>query len=105
MSHRGQYYHYFYNIYIAPLPSPVYQESKDIIYVDDITQIIIPPYRNKWDIINRTQHEIARIKRFEKEWKINTNTYKFQIFPIAQRNSPPTTIATTLKNTRPQERF
>ena len=57
-----------YNIYIAPLPPPIYQESSDIIYADDVTQIIIFPYRSKRDIINRTEQEIARINRFEKEW-------------------------------------
>ena len=40
-----------YNIYIALLPPPIYQECKDIIYADDITQNVISPYKNKRDIV------------------------------------------------------
>ena len=84
-----------YNVFIAPLPSPIYQESSDIVYTDDVTQIIISQYRSKHDLINRTRHEIARINRFEKAWKIKTNTNKFQKLPIAQKNSPPITKEST----------
>jgi hypothetical protein len=77
-----------YNLYIAPLPPPG-EGCLDIIYADDITQLIICPYKNKENLIRHTKHEIERINNFERNWKIKTNPNKFQVITIAQISSPP----------------
>ena len=77
-----------YNIYIAPLPQPLRHHIHDIIYADDITQIITSPFIKETTYQRTNEREIERINTFEAQWKIKINMAKFTIIPIVQRNSP-----------------
>ena len=79
-----------YNIYNADLPAPT-TFSDHIIYADDITQIIQYPTRSKFLHIY-TQKAIENINKFERKWKIKTNTSKFKILPLFHQPTTPITI-------------
>ncbi len=56
----------------------------DIMYADDVTQIITAPTKFKDMTKLKVETVINRINRYEKIWKIKTNENKFKILPISQ---------------------
>ncbi len=56
----------------------------DILYADDITQVITSPSKSKNMMKLKVEREIERINRYEKQWKIKTSQDKFKLIPIAQ---------------------
>lgn len=56
----------------------------DIMYADDITQIITSPSKSKSMMKLKVEREIKRINNFEYKWKIKTSENKFKIIPLAQ---------------------
>ena len=73
-------------IYTNDLP-PAGPGCLDILYADDITQIITTQSKSKNMMKLKVEREIERINRFEKKWKIKTNQDKFKLIPIAQRKT------------------
>ena len=69
-----------FNLYTSDLPPPQ-NDNEQIIYADDITQIIKHKGSENW-LVQETQKEIENINAYEKIWKIRTNKDKFQIIPI-----------------------
>ena len=67
--------------------------SDYIAYADDITQTIRykGPGKHK-TLAKKTKSAIQKINRFEKKWKIKTNTNKFKIIPISRRLTDPINI-------------
>ena len=80
-----------YTIYTADTPIPS-QGCTYIQYADDITQIITYPGKSKAFMANKIQREIMKINKYEKQWKIMTNTNKFKIIPLAVRKTKPINI-------------
>ena len=70
-----------FNYYTHDIPDPISLYSENVIYADDVTQII--SHRNEKYLAKQTEREIISINKFENKWKINTNTNKFQIIPIS----------------------
>jgi len=59
-----------YNIFISDIPAPRRPHSRDIIYADDVSQIVAaPPKLIKCFV----ETEIKRINLYEKRWKIRSN--------------------------------
>ncbi len=56
----------------------------DILYADDITQLITSQSKQKNMMKVKVEREIERINRYERKWKIKTNPDKFKIIPITQ---------------------
>ncbi len=56
----------------------------DIVYADDITQVITSPSKSKSMMKLKVEREIERINRYEKQWKIKTSQDKFKLIPIGQ---------------------
>ena len=78
-------------IYTSDLP-PSGPNATDIIFADDITQII-ENYRNdRTQLARETEQEIKRINEFEKIWKISTNLTKFNLISISKSKPEPVTI-------------
>ena len=75
-----------YNIYLHDLPPPP-EHTKNIVYVDDISQIITST-RNPWYHNNRFIEQIHQIHNFEKEWKIQMNINKFSIVHLDNKRPP-----------------
>ena len=64
----------------------------NIIYADDITQIVIQPVRSRRMLAIKVEREITKINYFEKKWKIKTNTNKFTVIPLAIKKTHSITI-------------
>ena len=69
-----------FGFYTHDIPKPTSFFNENIIYADDITQIV--NYKSE-NILNKTtEKEIKNINEYEKIWKIQTNMKKFQIIPV-----------------------
>ena len=55
----------------------------DVLFADDVTQIIEYHHKSKQMLALRTSREIQRVNNFEKQWKINTNQNKFKLLSIS----------------------
>ena len=69
-----------FNFYTKDTPTPS-GNNEQIIYADDITQIIQTQNNEKY-LALQTTREIENVNNFENQWKIKTNQNKFQIIPI-----------------------
>ena len=79
-----------YSIYTSDCP--VSDAGINVLYADDVSQVVFHPGRSSLMANARTAREIARINNFEKEWKIRTNLAKFSVIPLATRNPAPLTV-------------
>ena len=70
----------FYTSDLRP-PGP---GATDIMFADDVSQVIEYPHSSKRMLALKTEREIERINRFEKQWKIRTNKNKFKILSISK---------------------
>ena len=57
-----------------------------IAYADDITQITATGNNHRY-VARLTERAIEHVNKFEKKWKIKTNTNKFNIIPISRRKT------------------
>ena len=71
-------------VYTADLPPPGLG-CQDIIFVDDVMQVIEYPHASKKFMARHIEREIQRINTYEKCWKMQTNEEKFKILTISQR--------------------
>ena len=69
-----------FNFYTKDTPIPS-GNNEQIIYADDITQIIQTQNNEKY-LDPQTTREIENVKNYENQCKIKTNKNKFQIIPI-----------------------
>ena len=73
-----------YNVYVSDLPvTPGH--TKNYVYADDISQIIITRPRKEYHI-RRITSEIERINELENKWKIKTSINKFKIIHLDKRD-------------------
>lgn len=56
----------------------------DVIFADDVTEIITHPSKPVNMMSKRIIQEITRVKTYEYKWKIKTNENKFQILSISK---------------------
>ena len=80
-----------YSIYTADIPQAA-PGSLNIMYADDITQIITHPSKSKNIMARHVSREIQAINEYEKRWKIKTNTTKFKIIPLATIKTVPIVV-------------
>ena len=72
-----------YILYTKDIPRPG-RNCMDVLFADDITQVIVNYNDDRRQLALTSQREIERINQFEKEWKINTNINKFNILSISK---------------------
>lgn len=75
-----------YSIFTSDLPAPT-AFSEHILFADDITQIVMYPGKSKEMAARCTQTAIESINKYEKLWKIKTNTRKFKVIPIGKQRT------------------
>jgi hypothetical protein len=75
-----------FNHYTHDLPEPR-SPSENLIYADDITQIVASPGKSEKMLALTTAREIKNINDFENKWKIKTNPTKFQIIPMGRHKT------------------
>ena len=80
-----------YTIFTNDLPPPSHG-CLDILYADDVTQIITSQSKSKNMMKLKVEREIERINRYEKKWKIKTSQEKFKLIPIAQLKTKPIVV-------------
>ena len=56
----------------------------DVLFSDDVTQIVEYHHQSKKMLVRRTEREIKRISDYEKRWKIKTSQQKFKILSISK---------------------
>lgn len=76
-----------YNIYTSDCPAS--GAGVNVLYADDVSQVVFHPGRSSMMLNARTSREIARINSFEEEWRIKTNMAKFTVVPIATKTPAP----------------
>ena len=73
-----------FNFYTHDMPNAE-RENVNVVYADDVTQIIRYRGRSKNMLRLETQREIGKINEYERMWKIRTNMRKFTITPVEGR--------------------
>ena len=61
----------------------------DILFADDVMQVIQNWRNNRSELAEDTAREIKRISDYEKKWKIKTNINKFNILSISKLKPDP----------------
>ena len=69
-------------MYTSDMPPPG-GGTTDVLFADDVTQVIEYHHASKQMLAAKTQREINRINNYEKLWKIKTSTNKFKILSIS----------------------
>lgn len=82
-----------YNFYTHDCPPPI-AHSDYIAFADDITQIITLPGSPNMIALN-TKRAIEQINHYENNWKIQTNTSKFNLIAISRLKTGQVTINQT----------
>ena len=80
-----------YITYTSDIPPPG-PGTTDVLFADDITQIVEYHHGSKNMLAARCKREIERINRYEKLWKIKTSTNKFKILSISATAPAPVAI-------------
>ncbi len=75
-----------YTLYTNDLSSSEYG-CLEIMYADDITQVITSPSRSNSMMKLKVEREIERINKLERKWKIQTSEEKFKIIALAQHKT------------------
>ncbi|XP_063850376.1 uncharacterized protein LOC135094309 [Scylla paramamosain] len=76
-----------YSIYTSDCP--VSDAGINVLYADDVSQVVFHPGRSSRMLNARTGREIARINAFEREWRIRTNMAKFTVITLATKTPTP----------------
>ena len=69
-------------VYTSDMP-PAGPNTTDILFADDVSQLVEYHHASKRMLATRTSREIQRINDYEKKWKIKTSEYKFKILSIS----------------------
>ena len=71
------------------LPQPVFVTDTDMIFADDISQIIENHDNDKEELAVQSEREIVRVNEYEKLWKIKTNATKFKMISVSKTQPYP----------------
>ena len=66
------------------LPQPVFVTDTEVIFADDISQIIENHDNDKEELAVQLEREIVRVNEYEKLWKIKTNATKFKMISVSK---------------------
>ena len=77
--------------YTHDVPPPAIQTDMDVIFADDITQVIIHE-GNREEAAIQTEREVVRVNNYEKLWKIKTNKNKFRMITASRTHPAPISI-------------
>ena len=64
--------------------SPPGLGTTDILFADDITQVVEYHHKSKAMLALRTKREIERVNNLKNKWKIKTRSNKFKILLISK---------------------
>lgn len=72
-----------YIYYIADMPRAG-PDCENMVFADDVTQVIQYNHKSKRALALRTTREISKINEYERKWKIATNKNKFRMLSISK---------------------
>ena len=78
--------------YTHDIPAPVTKTDVDVIFADNITQLIINEGNDKEEVAIQTEREIVRVNKYEKVWKIKTNKNKFKMIATSKMHPAPLSV-------------
>ena len=78
--------------YTNDIPPPIHGESCDVLFADDVTQVIEFRGRDREELAVRSEMEITRVNEYEKKWKIKTNKNKFKMIPASKTAPYPISV-------------
>ena len=78
-----------YILYTRDTPPPAGENNNDIIFTDDVTQVIQNLRDDRRALAELTELEIERINNYEKKWKIQTSINKFSLISISKKSPEP----------------
>ena len=64
----------------------------DVIFADDISQVIIHEGGDKEELAIQAEREIVRVNQYEKLWKIKTNKNKFKMISASKTHPAPLSV-------------
>ena len=86
-----------YIFYTSDMPAPRGGVT-NVLFADDVTQVIEYHHRSKQMAARRTERAILDVNNYERMWKIKTNQNKFKVLPISVKKPAPLTIEGTNVN-------
>ena len=81
-----------YILYTRDIPPPADVNNSDVIFADDVTQIIQNLREDRGALAEATVLEIERINDYEKKWKIQTSINKFSLLSISKLRPEPVVV-------------
>ena len=78
--------------YTHDLPLPHSNLSTDVIFANDVTQVVEYRGNDREQLAVQTEREIVRVNEFEKVWKIKTNPTKFKMISISKTHPYPISV-------------
>ena len=70
--------------YTSDMPGPATATDTDVIFADDVTQVIIHEGTDREELAIQTEREIVRVNDYERKWKIKTNKNKFKMISASK---------------------
>ena len=77
--------------YTSDIPGPITDTDTDVIFADDVFQVIIHDGNDKEELAIQTEREIVQVNNYERQWKIKTTQNKFKM--IAASKTYPTPLS------------
>ena len=71
------------------LPQPVFVTDTDVIFADDISQIIKNHDNDEEELAVQSEREIVGVNEYEKLWKIKINATKFKMISVSKTQPYP----------------
>ena len=79
-----------YIFYTSDMPAPG-GGTTNVLFADDVTQLIECHHRSKQMTARRTERAIVDVNNYEKKWKIKTNKNKFKVLLMSVTKPAPLT--------------
>ena len=74
------------------LPLPHSDLNTDVIFADDVTQVVEYRGNDSEELAVQIEREIVRVNEYEKLWKIKTNAAKFKIISVSKTQPYPVSV-------------
>ena len=81
-----------YILYTRDIPPPAGENNNDVIFADDVTQIIQNLRNDRRVLEEATVLQIDRINNYDKKWKIQTSINKFTLLSISKSSPEPVVV-------------
>ena len=78
--------------YTHDIPLPIIETDIDVIFADDISQVIIHEGGDKEELAIQMEREIVRVNQYENLWKIKANKNKFKMISASKTHPSPLSV-------------